>query len=80
MQDITLDIFGMRIDVELIAQRSGGRRVMDVEHEDGRKWRMVVMPNGEDYYTETMLRDDQLADLDEPDWLSEVLARLKQTV
>lgn len=74
--DITL--YGEELTVELAAFRSGGKRVVDVTHADGRKWRLVVKSTGTLDHVETTWRDGQLADLDQPDWSDDLLARMAQ--
>ena len=62
--------------LEHVKQLSGGGTRVDVETADGRKWRLDVNSTGGDYDVVTSWENEQLADIDEPDWLSDVLARL----
>jgi len=55
---------------------TGGAR-FDITAEDGRKWRIDVTKSGESQDIVTTWRDGTLADLDVPEWMDDVLARLR---
>jgi len=73
--ELDMTLYGEDLTIELVEPRNS-KRVVDVEHDDGRKWRLVVNSRGEIDEVETTWRDGQLADLDQPDWLDDVMARL----
>lgn len=75
MPEQELKIGTHEIEVEPVKQLEGGGARVDIEADD-RKWRVDVTSNGEKKAILTTWRDGQLADLDEPDWLEDVLARL----
>lgn len=77
---VTIHIGNEKVDVERIENRTGGGALLDLKHEDGRMWRIVVKSTGKLDYIETTWRDGELADLDEPDWLDDVLAQLTAPV
>lgn len=71
---VTVHLYGNEIDIEQIEQR-GSKVVLDIT-EGAKTWRCVVKSTGTLDHIETTTRNDQLADLDEPDWLDDVLAQL----
>jgi len=73
--EIDMTLYGNELTIELIEPRNS-KRVVDVTHDDGRKWRLIVNSQGDIDELETTWRDGQLADLDQPDWLQDALARL----
>jgi hypothetical protein len=74
-ESIDMDLYGHSISISLVEPRNS-KRVVDIEHEDGRRWRLVVTSQGSIDQVETTWRDGELADLDRPDWLEDALARL----
>jgi hypothetical protein len=70
-----LTVLGEEIVVEHQGPQGSGARI-DIEHEDGRKWRCIVSGTGKLTEIETTWRDGQLADIDEPDWMEDVLSQL----
>jgi len=73
--EIEMTLHGEELAIELVEPRNS-KRVVDVEHDDGRKWRLIVNSQGDIDEVETTWCDGQLADLDQPDWLEDALARL----
>jgi hypothetical protein len=71
----TVRLDGDEIEIEHLDNRPGGGARLDIEHPDGRRWRVQVTGTGKLDEVETTWRDDQLADLDEPDWMDDILAR-----
>jgi len=71
-----MHVRGEDVSLTLLGERRGGTRALDIETEDGRKWRIVVSRHGRLQDVETTWRDGELADLEEPDWLEDVLAQL----
>ena len=69
------EIYGESVTIELVEPRNS-KRVVDVEHQDGRLWRVVVTSQGEIDQIETTKRDGELADLEQPDWLDDLFAQL----
>ena len=76
----TVRLDGSEIEIEHLADRPGGGARLDVDHEDGRRWRVQVTGTGKVDEIETTWRDGQLADLDEPDWMDDLLARVRAAV
>jgi hypothetical protein len=75
---ISCTLYGEDLTIENVRPRNGSGAVLDVEHDDGRKWRCEVTGSGKIDEILTTWRDDTLADLDEPDWLEDVLAELQK--
>jgi len=71
----TIQFRGNDLEIEHRGPEGAGARI-DIEHEDGRKWRVIVSRSGNLKEIETTWRDGQLADLEEPDWLEDVLTQL----
>lgn len=77
MQDgITLERDGKEITVVPVEPRPGGGARLDVETDDGRKWRLDVRRTGEVKNVITTWRDGELEDLDQPTWLDDVLVQV----
>ena len=70
-QDKTISIAEQEITVTPIEEQPGGRARIDVEADDGRRWRV-----GELDAVVTTWQDGELRDLDRPWWLEDVIARL----
>lgn len=66
---------GEEVDVEHVEPRPNGAARFDIETEDGRKWRVDIKRSGE-IDVITTWRDGVLADLDLPDWIDDLTARL----
>lgn len=66
-----------RLDVEVEHLELRGERGarVDVETDDGRKWRLDITNSG-DYELVTSWQDGELTDLDDPEWLDDLLARI----
>lgn len=71
-----LTVYENELAVTFREMRAGGKREIDIEHEDGRKWRVVATAMGTLDHVETTWRDGQLADLDQPEWMDDLFARL----
>ena len=80
-QSGTMEVWnGTEVEVDHIKPLEGRGARFDIEAEDGRKWRVdVTQAQGGDIEIVTTWRDGQLADLDEPDWLEDVMGRLTVT-
>jgi hypothetical protein len=50
---------------------------MDIETDDGRRWRVDVPKTGGETELVNSWENGTLADLPEPDWLDEVVARIQ---
>lgn len=74
--DYDIRIGETKLDLDVVKPRSGGGARVDVETADGRKWRVDVTSTGDMDSIVTTWRDGELADLEEPDWLEDILARL----
>jgi hypothetical protein len=73
----TTTVRGREVTVEPVRQLEGGGARVDVEAADGRRWRLDVPRSGTDPELVTSWRDGQLADLQVPDWIDDVLLRLQ---
>jgi len=76
----TLQLYGSELELEPVEPRPGGGARIDVTHEDGRRWRVDVTSMGELDEIVTTWQDGQLADLEEPDWFDDALARIARAV
>jgi len=66
---------GDEVDVEHIKTLPSGGARFDFEAGD-RRWRVDISKSGASVEIVTTWEQGQLADLDEPDWLGDVTARL----
>lgn len=66
---------GTTVDVEHVHPLKQGGARLNVEHPDGRRWLLDVTRNGNPEIV-TSWRDDELADLDIPEWLDDNLTRI----
>ena len=73
--ELTLRLHGTEITITYVESRGSGACI-DIE-QGGRRWRVEVSAQGELEAIETTWRDGQLADLDQPDWLGDALARTR---
>jgi len=71
----TVRIGDREVTVEHVKPLSGGGARVDIEA-DERCWRVDINSNGNKEQIVTTWRDGTLANLEEPDWLEEVIARL----
>ncbi|WP_136717907.1 hypothetical protein [Halorientalis salina] len=67
---------GTTVTVEHVKPLANGGARFDIESEDGRKWRVDITRAGETELV-TSWRDGELADLDVPDWLEDILERVR---
>jgi len=67
---------GVDVEVEHVKPLSSGGGRFDLTAEDGRKWRVDVTKSGKVKEVVTTWRDGTLADLDEPEWIGDILSRL----
>jgi hypothetical protein len=73
----TVHVRGMEIEAAHIEDRPGGGATLDIEHPDGRKWRVGVSEQGK--VKEIVTAWDSagnVAPLEEPDWLDDALRQL----
>jgi hypothetical protein len=74
----TMEVYtGIEVTVEHVDTLANGGARFDITAEDGRKWRLDLTRDGQ-MEVVTTWRDGTLADLDTPDWLDDVTARLVQ--
>lgn len=74
----TLETYdGTEVTVEHVEALPDGGGRFDVRAEDGRHWRIDVDRDGGTSVVTTR-RDGELADLETPDWLGDVVARLRR--
>lgn len=70
---------GAEVAINPVNQLSGGGARVDVEQIDGPRWRVDITRTGQlDAVVTTWDQEGQLADIDAPDWLDDVLARLRR--
>jgi hypothetical protein len=70
---------GAEVAIEPVDQLSGGGARVDVDQVDGPRWRVDVTRTGQlDAVVTTWDAEEQLADIDAPEWLDDVLARLRR--
>ncbi|WP_225333831.1 hypothetical protein [Halomicrobium urmianum] len=67
---------GTEVEVEHVDALAEGGARFDVEAADGRKWRIDVDRHG-DFDIVTTWRDGQLADVDVPEWMGDLVTRLR---
>lgn len=68
---------GEEVEIEHVEELANGGARFDIEAPDGRKWRVGVTRIG-NVEVVTSWRDGVLADLSEPDWMADVIARLQR--
>ncbi len=74
----TMEVYtGDVVTVEHVDTLASGGARFDITAEDGRKWRLDLTRDGQTEVVTTW-RDGTLADLETPDWLDDVTARLVQ--
>lgn len=74
----TMEVYtGIEVTVEHVSTLANGGARFNITAEDGRKWQIDLTRGGE-MEVVTTWRDGTLADLDVPDWLDDVTARLLQ--
>jgi len=74
----TMEVYtGIEVTVEHVSTLANGGARFNVTAEDGRKWQIDLARGGE-VKVVTTWRDGVLTDLDVPDWLDDVTARLLQ--
>jgi hypothetical protein len=70
---------GAEVAIEPVNELGGGGARVDVDQVEGPRWRVDVTRTGQ---LETVVTswdsDGQLADVEAPEWLDDVLARLRQ--
>jgi hypothetical protein len=73
----TVHVRGTEIEAKHIEDRPGGGATLDIEHPDGRRWRVQVTAQGEVTTIVTAWDSDgQVVPAEEPDWLSDALRQL----
>jgi hypothetical protein len=74
----TMEVYtGIEVTVEHVSTLANGGARFNITAEDGRKWQIDLTRGGETEVVTTW-RDGALADLEVPDWLDDVTARLVQ--
>jgi hypothetical protein len=69
---------GQQVDVDPVKPLPGGGARVDVVDERGRKWRLDVPKTGDGVEIVTTWRDGELADLELPEWIDDVLVQLQR--
>jgi len=74
----TMEVYtGIEVTVEHVESLPSGGARFNITAEDGRKWQIDLAREG-DVEVVTTWRDGTLADVDVPEWLEDVTARLVQ--
>jgi hypothetical protein len=69
---------GTEVEVEIVKQLAGGGARVDVTATDGPRWRLDVNRTGTPEVVTTWNADGDLADVDLPEWMDDVIARLQR--
>lgn len=70
---------GAEVAIDPVDPLSGGGARVDVDQVDGPRWRVNVTRTGQlDAVVTSWDAEEQLADIDAPEWLDDVLARLRR--
>jgi hypothetical protein len=73
----TVHVRGMEVDAEHIKDRPGGGATLDIEHPDGRRWRVGVTSQGKvDHVMTAWDAEGQVVASEEPDWMEDALRQL----
>ena len=73
----TVHVRGMAVEAEHVEDRPGGGATLDIEHPDGRCWRVAVTSQGTvDEIVTAWDADGQAVAGDEPGWLADALREL----
>ena len=74
----TIEVYtGAEVAVEPIKPLSGGGSRVEIDVIEGPRWRLDVTAAGDDYEVVTSWNSaDELADVEVPDWIDDVLLRL----
>jgi len=67
---------GATVSIEHVKSLSTGGARFDIETDDGRKWRVDVSKSGSNTDVVTSWENGVLTDIEVPDWMDHVLARL----
>ncbi|CCQ34914.1 hypothetical protein HLRTI_002323 [Halorhabdus tiamatea SARL4B] len=68
---------GDEVEIKHVKELANGGARFDITADDGRKWRVDITRTGSIDLVTTW-RDGVLEDLDEPDWMTDVIARLQR--
>jgi hypothetical protein len=68
---------GTTVTVTPVKRLADGGARMDIEADDGRRWRVDIPKTGDGTELVNSWEDGTLADLTKPDWLGEVVARIQ---
>jgi hypothetical protein len=68
---------GTTVTVTPVKRLADGGARMDIEADDGRRWRVDIPKSGDGTELVNSWEDGTLADLPKPDWLGEVVARIQ---
>jgi len=70
---------GTEVAVEPIKTLSGGGTRLEIDQVDGPRWRLDVNSTGKDFEVVTSWNsDDELADIEVPEWVDDILLRLRR--
>ena len=73
----TVHVRGMEIEAEHVEDRPGGGATLNIEHPDGRRWRVAVTSQGTvDEIVTAWDADGQVTAGTEPNWLADALRQL----
>lgn len=69
---------GDAVTITLVDQLTGGGMRVDLDVREGPRWRLDVARTGTYEIVTSWNADDQLADVETPAWIDDVLARLQR--
>lgn len=68
---------GTDVEVEPIKPLSGGGARVELDAEDGPTWRLDITNSGKFDVVTSWNADGELADVETPDWVGDIVARLQ---
>lgn len=77
MPETIRTIDGSEAEIEHVKPLTGGGARFDITAEDGRRWRLDVTRSGNAEVVTSWDRDGNLADVELPDWVDDILVRLQ---
>jgi len=69
---------GTEVSVEPIKRLAEGGSRVEIGAEDGRTWRLDITRSGEMEVVSSWNADGELADVEVPDWMDDIVARLQR--
>lgn len=69
---------GQKVDVDRIRPVEDGKTRFEFDVEDGPRWRIDVKPPDDYELVTSWSADDELADLDLPKWIDDIVAQMQR--